>query len=114
MIDFAENNAAIVEFFIKTHPSANGDTIVTAFDDGGSVIGSSLTITAGFFDTTDPLGKGFSLVSFSGNIDRIEISNTATNFMNAMDDIGFTSVPEPTSMALIGACLPVLLLRRRR
>lgn len=112
-IDFTENNAATVEFFVRTHPSADGDTIVTAFDDDGGIIGSAFTIAAGFSDPSDPAGEGFTLVSFSGDIDSITVENTATNFMNGVDDFGFTSVPEPTALALAVIALPLLLRRRR-
>ena len=33
----------------------------------------------------------------------------ATNMMNALDDFGFTTVPEPTSTEIFGACLLPLL-----
>lgn len=112
-IDFFERNAATVEFFIRTHPSADGDTVVTAFDDFDQVIGSPITIPAGFSDPGDPLGRGFTLVSLSGDIDHITIANNATNIMNGLDDFGFTNVPEPASLVLVGVGLPLLMRRRR-
>ncbi len=100
-IDFFENNASTVEFFIKTHPLANGDTVVTAFDDADQAIGAPITISAGFSDPTDPRGRGFTLLALSGDIDHITIDNRASNFMNALDDFGFTNVPEPAAASLL-------------
>jgi len=111
LIEFPDNNAAVVEFFIRTHPSADGDTIVTAFDDFDQIIGSPITIVGGFFD---PTGDGFTLVSLSGSIDRIEIANNATNFMNGLDDFGFTTVPEPSSLVLGAIAIVASLATRRR
>ena len=99
-IDFFENNAASVEFFIRTHPLADGDTVVTAFDDAAEVIGTPITIPAGFSDPADPLGLGFTLVSLTGNIDHLTIQNNATNRLNGLDDFGFTAIPEPGTVAL--------------
>ncbi len=113
LIDFFENNAAVVEFFIRTHPNADGDTVVTAFDDFNQVIGNPVTIAAGFSDPTDPLGRGFTLVSLSGDIDHITIANNATNTLNGLDDFGFTNVPEPATLALVGVGLPLLARRGR-
>jgi len=105
LIEFADNNAAVVEFFIRTHPMADGDTIVTAFDDFDQIIGSPITI---------PTGDGFTLVSLSGSIDRIEIANNATNIMNGLDDFGFTTVPEPSSLVLGAIAIVASLTTRRR
>lgn len=113
LIDFFENNAATVEFFIRTHPTADGDTVVTAFDDADQVIGGPVTIPAGFSDPSDPLGRGFTLVSLSGDIDHITVANNATNTLNGLDDFGFTNVPEPASLALGGVCALLLTGRRR-
>lgn len=112
-IDF-ETNAATVEFFIRTHPTADGDTVVTAFDDSDTAIGPPITIVKGTTDPSDPLGKGFFLVQLTGNIDRIEIQNLATNVMNGIDDLGYSVIPEPATLGLLllGAC--GLAPRRRR
>ncbi|MCG8619216.1 MAG: hypothetical protein MI802_23590 [Desulfobacterales bacterium] len=114
IIDFAENNASAVEFFVRTHPSADGDTVITAFDDLNQAIGSPITIAAGFADPSDPLGKGFTLVSFSGDIDHIIIDNNASNQINGIDDLGFTNIPEPASLAVLGLALPLCARRRKR
>ena len=113
-INFPDNNAAVVEFFVRTHPDADGDTIITVFDDLDQVIGSPITIAAGFSDPSDPLGRGFTLVSLTGDIDHITVENQATNFVNAIDDLGFTAVPEPASLLLTSVVLPFLVRRRRR
>ncbi len=82
-----EPNAAAVEFWTNSSRNANGSTIIRAFDDQDQVV-DSVTLMG-----PDP----FQLVSFSGNIDRIEVSNNATGFrqMNAIDDFGFSPLVIP-------------------
>ncbi len=80
IIDFMRN-ASEVEFWARTQSSANGSTVITAFDDVNAVI-DTVTLSA-----VDP----FQLISFRGNIDRIEVKNNATGTrLNAIDDFGFT------------------------
>lgn len=81
-----ETNAAEVEFFARANQFASGDTVIRALDDSGRTIGSSFTL---------PPGQGFTLVSFTGNIDRIRIENQAMNGnlgINGIDDFGFTPI----------------------
>jgi len=77
-----ETNAAIVEFYARTLSTANGTSVLTAFDSQGQVV-DSVTLNPG-----DP----FQLVSFNGSIARIEFVNNATcaNCMNSIDDFGFS------------------------
>jgi len=82
-IDF-ETNAQSVCFYARTNPFAFNDTIITAFDDDNNVI-EEITIET---------GSGWNLVNISGSIDRIEVFNTDSNQMNAIDDFGFTPVDE--------------------
>ncbi len=105
-IDF-DINAAEVEFFARAHPSADGNTIIRAFDSSNTLIGSEVSILP---------GEEFASVSFSGNIDYILVDNQATNIMNGIDDFGFTAVPEPSSILLGGIALlgAVVVSSRRR
>ena len=101
-IDFGDVNAGSVGFYLRTHPSADGDTVVTAYDDLGEVVGDIVTVVGGSFDVSDPSGKGFTFIKYTGDIDRIEIENFASNRMNGIDDLGFSLVPEPSSILLLG------------
>ena len=105
-IDF-EPDAGVVEFFATAHPTANGTTVVTAFDASNAVVGTPVTLNP---------GAGFQLVSFTGAIASIEVVNNATNQMNGIDDFGFTPVPEPSANTLLaaGSATLALLARRRR
>jgi hypothetical protein len=80
-----ETLAAQVEFFATAHPSAAGTTVITAFDEFDAVIAAV---------TLNP-GGGFQLVSFTGEIDHIDVVNNDGSRMNGIDDFGFTPVPEP-------------------
>lgn len=80
-------SAAAVEFFARTNSSANGNTVITAFDDSGNLIGDPIMIG---------LADGWQLISLTGSIERIEVENLASgsNRINAIDDFGFTPVEE--------------------
>ena len=79
-----DTNASIVEFWTRLRTGANGSSEYTTFDDADEII-DSVTIT-----TPGP----FQLLSFSGNIARIEIQNNAVggNLMNSIEDFGFTTI----------------------
>ena len=89
-----ETNAAVVEFWTRLRTGANGSSVYTAYDDNDQVI-NAVTI-----NTPGP----FQLVSFTGDIDRIEVVNNATGNgqMNSIDDFGFTPVPEPATAVMLG------------
>ena len=105
-IRFDELNAAVVEFYARTRSTANGSTLITALADDDSVI-DSVVLSAG-----DP----FQLVSFNGDINRITLANQASGDSNqmAIDDFGFTAVPEPTTLAIALSGAAAFLARRRR
>ena len=105
-VDF-ETNAATVEFMTRLIDGANGSSVYTAYDDANQVIDSVTIDTPG----------AFQLVSFTGNIDRLEIVNNATGAgqMNSIDDFGFTAIPEPSSLVLgLGAVAGIFMNRRPR
>ena len=81
-----ETNAAIVDFFARTRSTADGPSVLTAFDSQGQVV-DSVTLTPG-----DP----FQEVIFTGSIARIEFANNASegcvSCMNSIDDFGFSPV----------------------
>ncbi len=100
-IDFVPD-AGEVQFWATAHSSANANTVITAFDSSGVVVGMPVTLTP---------GSGFQLVSFSGAIASIEVENNASNQLNGIDDFGFTPVPEPGAMLMLvsgGAFLAIL------
>lgn len=106
VVHFPESNASLVEFYFRNNPAADGNSIITAFDDGDSVIGAPVVVNG---------NGGFELLQFAGSIDHITIQNNSSGgqLMNSIEHFGFDIVPEPTSLALllVGG---VLLVRRRR
>lgn len=104
-IDF-ETNAATVEFWTRLRTGANGSSVYTAYDDANQVV-DSLEIS---------IPGAFQLVSFGGNIDRIEIINNATGGMqmNSIDNLGFSPISEPSSLTLGFAGLVTFATARRR
>lgn len=82
-IEFTDS-VGVVEFYARTDPTADGTSVLTAFDDQGVQVGDSVTLNPG-----DP----FQLVSFTGPLQRIEFTNNASSALNAIDDFGFS----PTS-----------------
>ena len=91
VIEF-DTNAATVEFWTRIRTGATGPSVYTAFDDLDQVISEETVSTPG----------PFQLLSFTGNIARIEIRNNAAGagMMNSVDDFGFTPIPEPTAIVL--------------
>ena len=98
--------ASTVEFFARAHPGADGNTVITAFDAGNQQIGS--VVNLGPVD-------GWTLVTFGGAVDHIQVQNLATNVLNGIDDFGYTPVPEPSAglLALLAAAGGALALRRK-
>ena len=101
-----EANAASVTFWTRLRSGANGASIYTAYDDANQVVDS--------FTISTP--AAFQLLTFAGNIDRIEVVNNATGNgqMNSIDDIRFTAVPEPTAATLSTLAVFALSWRRRK
>ena len=103
-----ETDAAEVQLWVTTHPlasgSSSGRTRVRAFD--------AFDVLIGFASITR--GTGWHLVSFSGSIARIDVSNDDDFRMNGIDDFAFTALPEPsaTLMLLSGGALLAILGRR--
>ena len=104
VIDF-DQNAASVDFWTRLRTGANGSSVYTAYDDFDQVIDSITIDTPG----------AFQLLSFTGNIDRIEVVNNATGSgqMNSIDDITFTAIPEPATWVFASSAV-LLLMRLRR
>ena len=81
-----ETDAAVVEFYTKVLGIAMRDTVITAFDAFGEIVGVPVTVSP---------GTGWQLISFSGAIAQITVQNLDHQQMNGIDDFGFTPVPDP-------------------
>ena len=81
-----ETDAEVVEFWARVLALARRGTIITAFDEFGEIVGVPVTVSP---------GTGWQPIYFSGRIAWIEVDNLDTQEMNAIDDFGFTSLPEP-------------------
>jgi hypothetical protein len=101
VIKFVTTDAGKVEFWVRVLLAATGDTVITAFDafdviaDGPKMISPSTE---------------WQLVLLAGSIARIDVVNLDANEMSAIDDFGFTPLPEPgatltlvSGVALLGA-----------
>ena len=101
-----ETDAEVVEFYAKVLGIAMRDTVITAFDEFGVIVGTSVTVSP---------GTGWQLISLSGAIARIEVENRDRQTMNGIDDFGFTPLPEPSAALTLasGAALLGLIGRRR-
>jgi len=99
-----ETNAAIVEFYGRRRTGSTVDGTLTAFDDNGDVITSASL-----------LGGDWQFFSWTGSIDHITFTNNDPTQTAALDDFGFTVVPEPSFAAalLVGAGLLSTVRRRR-
>jgi len=97
--------AAEVEFYAIVLSGATSETTITAFDPAGRQIGPPVVINP---------GTGFQLVHFPGPVGSIDVDNPAGQ-LNAVDDFGFTALPEAglASMAMAGAILLFQLQHRR-
>jgi len=95
-----ETNAATVDFFSRARSTADGPSVLTAFDSQGQVV-DSVTLNPG-----DP----FEEVIFTGSIARIEFANNASegcaDCMNSIDDFGFSPVDASSSGPLAASVLP--------
>ena len=106
VINFVTTDAAIVEFWTRVLSAASGDTVITAFDALDVIVGGPVTISP---------GTGWQLDSFTGSIARIDVVNLDANQMNAIDDFGFTPLPEPgAALALASGSVLLLFIGRRR
>lgn len=104
-----ETNAATVNFFARTRSTADGNSILTAFNSLDQVI-DTLTLTP---------ADDWVEVLFTGAIAKIEFQNLATGgcttCMNSIDDFGFSAVPVPAAAWLFGSGLVGLIgVARRR
>ncbi len=81
-----ETDAAVVEFYAKVLGLAMRDTVITAFDAFGVIVGVPVTVSP---------GTGWQLISLSGAIAQITVQNLDPQQMNGIDDFGFTPVPDP-------------------
>ena len=106
VIDFVTTDAATVEFWVRVLSAATGNTVITAFDAFDVIADGPVTISP---------GTGWQLVSLTGSIARIDVVNLDVNEMNAIDDFGFTPLPEPSAaLALASGSVLLLFIGRRR
>jgi len=106
VIDFVTTDAATVEFWVRVLSAATGNTVITAFDAFDVIADGPVTISP---------GTGWQLVSLTGSIARIDVVNLDANEMNAIDDFGFTPLPEPgAALALASGSVLLLFIGRRR
>jgi hypothetical protein len=101
-----EIDAEVVEFYAIVLGLAMRATVITAFDAFGVIVGAPVTVSP---------GTGWQLISLSGAIAWIEVQNLDRQQMNAIDDFGFTPLPEPgVALTLAsGAALLGVIGRRR-
>jgi hypothetical protein len=101
-----ETDAEVVEFYARVIGIGTLDTVITAFDQFGVIVGAPKTV----FTRT-----GWQLISFSGAIAKIEVENLDGTQLNGIDDFGFTPLPEPGAVLTLasGSALLGLIGRRR-
>ena len=106
VIEFVTTDAATVEFWARVLSAASGNTVITAFDAFDVIADGPVTIIP---------GTGWQLVALTGSIARIDVVNFDANEMNAIDDFGFTPLPEPgAALALASGSVLLLVIGRRR
>lgn len=102
-----ETPAFDVQFYARISTIANAEAVIRAFNLAGDQVG----VTESIFP-----GDEFRLIGFVGEIARINIENLASNSPNGMfaiDDLGFSAVPAPATLALAGMSLAFASRRRR-
>jgi hypothetical protein len=96
----------VVEFYARVLSDATGNTVITAFDASDAVVDGPVTVVP---DT------GWQLISLSGDIAGIDVENLDAAELNAIDDFGFTPLPEPgAALALASGATLLGVIGRRR
>jgi len=90
-ITFLDAPASVVEFYASAGTNPFGMTI-RAYDPGGLPIGPPIMIS----------GSAWTLVTFSGPVDHIDVSNGAAGDLVYVDDFGYSTGAEP-EVPLLGA-----------
>lgn len=102
LIEF-ETDAAVVEFYARNASFATQPTLIVAMDEHHEVVDSHQI----------DQNEAWELVTLRGVIDHIEVYNFDTEAMNSIDDFGFTPVPEPGTLALLGVVGAAVIRRAR-